>query len=210
MAGSGANFITFDPGDLKPVRDRVEKGGMPQGPLGSQLPGSALPIEALGEDAKNLGLEAFEARYGRGFLMVTTARFQSDGVVSGTELRLDDDPDPGLHTASVSVVVFPLRPQGGGPGHLVTLGRESSQDVVVPDPSVSRCHAFTKIGPNGGFVLHDMGSTNGTTVNGKSVATREGGPPTPLKPGDSVRLGQVEFTFTDASALRDFALQLRG
>ena len=183
---------------------------MPQGLLGSQQPGSAVPIEVLGEEAQKLDLEAFEAKYGRGFLMATTARFQSDGVVSGTELKLDDDSDPYAHTVNVSVVVFPLRPQGESPGHLVTMGRESSRDVVVPDPSVSRCHAFAKIGPNGGFVIHDMGSTNGTTVNGKNVATRDGGPPTPLKPGDTVRLGQVEFTFTDASALRDFALQIRG
>ena len=47
-------------------------------------------------------------------------------------------------------------------------------------------------------------------MNGASVPPRGAGPPTPLKPGDNVRLGQVEFTFTDARALREFVLKMGG
>ena len=59
-------------------------------------------------------------------------------------------------------------------------------------------------------MIHDEGSSNGTTVNGAFVPGRDMGPPTQLKPGDTVKLGQVETTFTDAKALRDFALKMGG
>jgi hypothetical protein len=47
-------------------------------------------------------------------------------------------------------------------------------------------------------------------VNGVSVPARGAGPPKPVKPGDTVKFGQVEFTFTDARALREYALQAAG
>ena len=104
-------------------------------------------------------------------------------------------------------MVYPLRSRDPAKGPIVTLGRESRQDVVIPDMSVSRFHAFAKPGPDGALVLQDAGSTNGTTVNGESVLTTGAGPPRRLKPGDNVRLGHIELTFTDARSLREFVLQ---
>lgn len=170
--------------------------------------GNAMPIEALADDARSLSPEGFEEKFGTGFLMVTAANLNGNRSVSGTELLLDEESDVGGQTASLAVVVYPLRPRAETPGHLVMLGRDPGQDVVVPDPSVSRIHAFAKREPNGTFVVQDMGSSNGTTVNGQSVAPRGAGAATLLKPGDTLRMGQVEFTFTDARALREFAIQL--
>ena len=79
--------------------------------------------------------------------------------------------------------------------------------VIVPDPSVSRFHCFARREADGSWRLQDMNSSNGTTVNGASVPARGVGPATPVKPGDNVKLGQVQLTFTDATALRDFTLQ---
>ena len=59
------------------------------------------------------------------------------------------------------------------------------------------------------FVPERAGHPAASTVDFDGLA-RGAGPPTPLKPGDTVRLGQVEFTFTDAAALREFALQAGG
>ena len=92
----------------------------------------------------------------------------------------------------------------------MTIGRESTHDIVIPDPSVSRFHAFAKQGADGEFLLQDAGSTNGTTVNGASVPARGAGSPTRLKPGDTVRLGQLDSTFADARGLREFVLQAGG
>ena len=171
--------------------------------------GTALTIEELHADAQ-LGPEEFEAKYGNGFLLVTAAGLDSTKGTT-TQLLLDGvDEDPAGHTAGLAVVVYPLRQRDILGGHLVTIGREKTHDIVIPDPSVSRFHAFAKQGEDGGFLLQDAGSTNGSSVNGVSVPARGAGPATRLKPGDTVRLGQLESTFTDARALREFVLQTGG
>jgi pSer/pThr/pTyr-binding forkhead associated (FHA) protein len=91
-------------------------------------------------------------------------------------------------------------------GHLITLGRTANNDVVVPDVSVSRFHAFVKAQEGGPMQIQDAKSTNGTTVNGSSIPAQGHGPAVDLKSGDSIRIGQVEFTFVDAAAMREFAL----
>lgn len=168
--------------------------------------GSALLLEALAGDARGMAPDAFAQKHGNAFLLFTAKRLDGPESTNSTKLLLDgDDDEPAGRTANLAVVVFPLRPKDTAKGSMVTLGRESRQDVVIPDMSVSRFHAFAKPGPDGALLLQDAGSTNGTSVNGESVLTTAAGPARRLKPGDNVRLGHVELTFTDARALRDFA-----
>ena len=172
--------------------------------------GSALALEALAGDARSMSPDAFAEKHGNAFLLFTAKRMDGPESTNSTKLLLDgDDDEPSGRTASLAVVVFPMRPKNVAKGNMITLGREPRQDVVIPDRSVSRFHAFAKPGPDGALLLQDAGSTNGTTVNGESVLTAAAGPPRRLKPGDSVRLGHVELTFTDARALRDFAARAR-
>ena len=71
----------------------------------------------------------------------------------------------------------------------VTLGRSRQCDVVLGDPNVSREHA--EIRPRGGsWVLTDLGSTNGSCVNGRRI---EG--PEVIRPGDEIELGTSRITF---------------
>ena len=168
--------------------------------------GSALLLETLAADARSLAPDAFAEKHGKGFLLFTAKRLDGPESTNSTKLLLDGDEDEAAgRTANLAVVVFPLRPKDAAKGSMITLGRETRQDVVIPDMSVSRFHAFAKPGPDGALLLQDAGSTNGTTVNGESVLTSAAGPPRRLKPGDNVRLGHVELTFTDARALREFA-----
>ena len=177
---------------------------------GGQAPfGTALTVEELHGDAK-LGPGEFEEKYGNGFLLITAAGPESQKGTT-TRLLLDGiDEDPAEHTAGLAIVVYPLRQRDILGGHLVTIGREPTHDIVIPDPSISRFHAFAKQGADGEFLLQDAGSTNGTTVNGASVPARGAGQPAHLKPGDTVRLGRLESTFTDAAALQAFVLQAGG
>jgi hypothetical protein len=67
----------------------------------------------------------------------------------------------------------------------MTIGREVGNDIVIEDPQVSRHHArLTQQGA--GFVIEDLGSTNGTTVNGQRVTGSR-----PISPGDTLALGDT-------------------
>jgi predicted component of type VI protein secretion system len=68
---------------------------------------------------------------------------------------------------------------------VVTIGREAGSDIVLEDPQVSRHHArLTQQGA--GYVVEDLGSTNGSFINGRRVMAS-----TPLNPGDKLGLGDT-------------------
>lgn len=70
----------------------------------------------------------------------------------------------------------------------VTFGRKPESTVQLADPNVSRNHA--EIRPQGnGWVLVDLGSTNGTRVNGVRVSIHE------LQEGDELAFGNTILTF---------------
>ncbi len=74
-------------------------------------------------------------------------------------------------------------------GGSATLGRSGSVDIPLEDPFASSRHArITREGPV--VVLEDLGSTNGTYLNGEPLRG-----PQPLHPGDRIRIGDSEFSF---------------
>ena len=71
-----------------------------------------------------------------------------------------------------------------------SLGRATTNDVVVLlDPTVSRLHAVIERYPTG-FCVRDLGSANGTFVNGEPVRGEAR-----LRTGDELRLGDSRLTF---------------
>ncbi|MBV5350513.1 FHA domain-containing protein, partial [bacterium] len=69
-------------------------------------------------------------------------------------------------------VTFPLE------GDQLIIGRDSSNSVAINDAEISRKHSRLSF-QGGKYVLEDLGSTNGTFVNGQRLAG-----PVVLKPGD--------------------------
>lgn len=70
-------------------------------------------------------------------------------------------------------------------GEVINLGRDITNDITINDREVSRHHLrFTR--GAGGFTLEDLGSTNGTFVNGKRVTGASS-----LNNGDMVGLGET-------------------
>jgi hypothetical protein len=71
----------------------------------------------------------------------------------------------------------------------VTIGRSRECDVVLNDPNISRQHA--EIRPRGGsWVLTDLGSTNGSCINGRRIEH-----PEVIKPGDEIEVGTSVIRF---------------
>ncbi len=68
-------------------------------------------------------------------------------------------------------------------GRKVVVGRQSGNDVVVPDEQVSRKHAEIEE-RTGNLVVTDLNSSNGTFVNGTRISS-----PQTLRPGDTVQVG---------------------
>lgn len=76
----------------------------------------------------------------------------------------------------------------------LTIGRDSSADVVLNDPSISRRHAQVQALPGGGCVVRDLNSLAGSFVNGHRFDSHE------LTVGDRLQVGPFCFQY-DGSAL---------
>jgi hypothetical protein len=68
---------------------------------------------------------------------------------------------------------------------VITMGRSNETDVVLDDPYASEFH-LRLVSQENGMMLHDLGSTNGTYVNGRRVSA-----PTSLKHGDTIQVGKT-------------------
>lgn len=73
----------------------------------------------------------------------------------------------------------------------VTIGRSGGHaDIMIDDNTISRRHAVIKRHPGGGLIISDLGSTNGTVVDGVSVRA---GNPLHLEDGANIALGSCEL-----------------
>jgi diguanylate cyclase (GGDEF)-like protein len=77
---------------------------------------------------------------------------------------------------------------------IITLGRDAKCDIVLDDPNVSRLHARLER-VDGGYVLVDLESTNGTFVDEQPIARRR------LNGGEALKFGSFIFKFLAADCL---------
>jgi hypothetical protein len=99
------------------------------------------------------------------------------------ELYLKQGPTPGI--------VYPLTDKG------LTIGRDPLSDILINNPEVSRQHALLKRTVTGDYYIQDLGSTNGTYIDGK----RLGSDPLILRPSNIITLGgEVTLVFQERSS----------
>ena len=122
-------------------------------------------------------------------------RYAFEGPVS-VSIELDDHQRVGVVTIeshfrpgkAVSALVLPNGERVTLGGATLVVGRHADCDVVLSDPNASRRHC--EVRPVGdGFVLADLGSTNGTKLNGSRVAEE------PLHHGDVIVIGHSSLLF---------------
>jgi hypothetical protein len=115
-----------------------------------------------------------------------------DGVGLGRRERHGPDLRAGIDPRLEVVAAMGLDPGtafelAGG----ATMGRADGSDIPIDDPFASSVHA--RIFPRGQFMyIEDMGSTNGTYLNGRRLRAAER-----LKVGDTVRIGETEYRYQE-------------
>ena len=101
-------------------------------------------------------------------------------IVTGKEAA----PAPGSRLRAVEGgAVTKLRP-------VTTVGREPDADLTIDDAFTSSQHARI-VWEGGTWAVHDLGSTNGTQVNGEGVSISE------MAHGDTITFGRTSFVFEE-------------
>ncbi|MEV7545811.1 FtsK/SpoIIIE domain-containing protein [Streptomyces sp. NPDC089915] len=124
-----------------------------------------------------------------------------DGAVLTLHVPAPDADAPGDDGLGAPQLHVVSGPDAGGvhllhPGS-VRIGRSADADVPLDDPDVSRLHCTVTVMPDGRVAVADLGSTNGTTLDGADVGVRA----VPLAPGALLRIG--ESTLRLARGLAD-------
>lgn len=160
-----------------------------------QVPGDGGPVSVNGKPVSDImalragdmiGIGPVQAR----FAIVEAAR---SGPAAAGGTAANEDGDNGATRVRMAVPKFVLRGVSGavfgkvypvtGP---VVIGRAAEADISVAAEEISRRHALVKPTPDG-LQVEDLGSSNGTFINGKRV--QQGF----LRPGDELRLDSVRL-----------------
>lgn len=174
---------------------------------------AATPDYAAAQQAAAGAVDQFNA-YAAGAAPAAAAAGYAAGQMAGVAPRPQAMPQQAAPQQAANTVMFagagvpgqqPAQPQQASRARLidtaanraidlasarVTLGRESRNDITIPDINVSRTHAEISLSPQDAWVITDLGSTNGTYVNGRAVASQ------PLNEGDHIAMGSTNFVFT--------------
>ncbi|MFF9619876.1 FHA domain-containing protein [Streptomyces griseosporeus] len=121
----------------------------------------------------------------------------TDGAVLSLGAPADPEPHPELDDAPAQLHVV-AGPDAGGVhllhGGEVRVGRSADADVPLDDPDVSRLHCAVTLSPDGRVTVADLGSTNGTVLDGTRVGER----PVRFGPGSLLRIGESALRMAPA------------
>ncbi|MFD5697556.1 FHA domain-containing protein [Streptomyces lasiicapitis] len=118
-------------------------------------------------------------------------------LVDGAVLSVGTPAEPGPELADAATRLHVVAGPDAGGVHLlhggqIRVGRSASADVPLDDPDVSRLHCAVTLDPDGRVTVTDLGSTNGTTVDGRTVSAR----PVRLASGSLLRIGESVLRLT--------------
>jgi hypothetical protein len=129
----------------------------------------------------------------------TTMVFQHETIAMMRAERAAELEKLALQLAPKSVVV-PMKKKPGSFWDQITVGRASTNDIVLGDPAVSNVHAHFEPGFEEGIALQDLGSSNGTFLNREPMQPHV---PRPVRAGDCIRFGQSVFYFVSKTMLEE-------
>ena len=168
-----------------------------------------VPIQDYFPEVENATLEWFEQNHGYGFLLGPLSLVQQPQQPQST-LDIDSvESDLRIFFRKrIDYLVFPVIQTGRSPFSFVAVGRTKNNDIVVPDVSVSKFHAFFKPGRKRQFSLQDASSKNGTFLDDKPVPAKGQAKPLPVESGSRVRFGSIAFMFLSSVDFYTFVSRL--
>lgn len=189
--------------------------------------GNGVPWETYASDAR-LTLEGVRS-LAAWFLLLRPRGSASPGAPTQRAVEVTSDPDA-IEDPTCSAVALPRTKTGGSVGadpmsselvfrvqrkpraqfDFVSIGRNENNDLFLPDPSVSRFHAFLRETPGGGLLIQDVRSANGTRCRGQRVPAQGEGPAVVVVSGDAVRFGDIGGVALNAVDLFEKARAHRG
>ncbi|MEV1084590.1 FHA domain-containing protein [Streptomyces sp. NPDC050211] len=120
-----------------------------------------------------------------------------DGAVLSLGAPAEPEPHPEVDDAPTRLDIV-AGPDAGGVhllhGGQIHIGRSADADVALDDPDVSRLHCAVTVATSGRVTVADLGSTNGTTLDGTPVTTR----PVRFTPGALLRIGESALRLAPA------------
>lgn len=140
-------------------------------------------VEVANEHAKEEGYT---------FLGPVNVAIETDESLRPGTLLVAGEIAPGQGTATLTL------PDGRRvvlDGDKVTLGRQPECELALADPNASRRHAEVRRGPDSTWLVADLGSTNGTKVNGLRISA-----PRQLENGDEITVGSTTVRFEASGA----------
>ncbi|MGI5197630.1 FHA domain-containing protein [Streptomyces sp. CA-288835] len=190
-------------------------------PLGTRPEGRAVSCDVLvtapagtALAAVSSGLASAVGGEGPGVLYAGAERLDAQRCTLGEPPLIDGavlclgapaEPGPEVDAAEARLHVV-AGPDAGGVhllhGGRIDIGRSADADVPLDDPDVSRLHCAVTVAADGRVSVADLGSTNGTTLDGTRVGER----PVRLAPGALLRVGESALRLAragDAEAVRE-------
>jgi hypothetical protein len=142
-------------------------------------------LSAVTESKVKIRLDV-DASFAPGEISLTRAQPEKQQLTEGTLISTSTSRAPDSLPAERHFAL-----QVGSETHIVggsiTLGRSSSSGLVIADSEVSRAHSEVAV-VDGELIVRDLGSTNGTRVNGDIITA-----PTKLSAGDVITVGNTEI-----------------
>ncbi|TPQ20200.1 FHA domain-containing protein [Streptomyces sporangiiformans] len=135
-------------------------------------------------------------------------------LIDGAVLSVGSPAEPGPEVDAAAARLHVVTGPDAGGVHLlhggrIDIGRSADADVPLDDPDVSRLHCAVTVAADGRVSVADLGSTNGTTLDGAHVREH----PVRLAPGALLRVGESTLRLTragDATVIRETAADGEG
>ncbi|MBN2498480.1 MAG: FHA domain-containing protein [Deltaproteobacteria bacterium] len=154
----------------------------------------SLPMEDMAQELDASGEDAFREKYTCGFLVLLQGPPRKDEWI---DLKTSESSAPDLpplrkfeHQRAIPLV----NSDRNAFDSKIMVGRARNNDIVIRAPKISKLHSAFIPDGQGGYALVDMGSRNGTIVNGKRLGRKE---QAQLASGDIILFWRYMFLYVD-------------